>query len=107
MLLSFSRENVKKKEGVFMGLFKSEEEKAAKAEEKVQKLMAKYHLEEVSPEYAEAVREISLEMAGNGLMDLGITLSGKSEDVAKISCLRAIYEQNWIIIRLLDKIANK
>lgn len=90
-----------------MGLFKSEEEKAAIAEEKVKKLMAKYHLENVSTEYAEAVKDINLEMAGNSLMEAGLTLTGKTEDIAKISLLKAIYQQNWIIIRLLDKIAKK
>ena len=90
-----------------MGLFKSEEEKAAIAEEKVKKLMAKYHLENVSTEYVEAVKEINFEMAGNSFMEAGLTLTGKTEDIAKISLLKAIYQQNWIIIRLLDKIAKK
>lgn len=90
-----------------MGFFKSEEEKAAKAEAEAKELMAKYHLENLSAEYVDAVKQINREMAGNGLITLGTAFSGKPEDVAKLSALRAIYEQNWIIIRLLDKIANK
>ena len=54
-----------------------------------------------------AVRNIATELAGNGLMALGITFNGKAEDVAKINLLRTLVEQNWIIIRQLDGLANK
>ena len=43
-------------------------------------------------------------MAGNSLIEFGTALSGKAEDVAKMSYLRAILEQNWIIIRQLDRL---
>lgn len=92
-----------------MGLFKTEEEKAAKAEEKVMKLMAKYHLQDVAPEYKDHIADINSEMAGMGLMEAGLNLglNYKPEDKLMIAYLHAIFEQNWVIIRLLDKIAKK
>lgn len=92
-----------------MGLFKSEEEKAAKAEEKIAKLMAKYHLEDVSPKYANSVKEISSDLVGAGIGEAGVALgmNYKTEDMLKIQYLKAIMHQNWIIIRLLDDIVKK
>lgn len=92
-----------------MGLFKSEEEKAAKAEEKIAKMMAKYHLENVSSNYSEAVKEINQELIGTGFLEAGQALSMhyKPEDRLQVAYLNAIMKQNWIIIRLLDDIAKK
>ncbi len=84
-----------------MGMFDSKEDKAAK-------LMEKYGLTEVSPKYADKVQGIAQELAGMGLMETGMKLSfAKSEEQLKVSYLHAIFEQNWIIIRLLDDIAKK
>lgn len=84
-----------------MGMFDSKEDKAAN-------LMEKYGLSEVSPKYADKVRGIAQELAGMGLMETGMKLSfAKSEEQLKVSYLHAIFEQNWIIIRLLDDIAKK
>lgn len=92
-----------------MGIFKTEEEKAAKAQAKIDKIMTKYHLQDVSQEYKEHIIDINQELAGIGLMEAGFTLGMgyKPEDKVKAAYLHAIFEQNWIIIRLLDKIANK
>lgn len=90
-----------------MGFLKSEEEKAAKAEEKIAKLMRKYHLEDVSPKYAPQVKEIALELSGNKMIEFGTLLQGNSVDSTKLSYLSAIMRQNWIIIQLLDEIARK
>lgn len=89
-----------------MALFdgKSKEEKQ---EEKLQKVMAKYHIENVSPEYAPQVREIGLALMGNKAIEFGTLLQGNSIDTVKMSYLDAIVKQNFIIIDLLDKIANK
>lgn len=84
-----------------MGLFDSAEDKAAKA-------LAKHHLEEISPKYAQAVQEINNELIGTGAMEMGAKLSfAKGEELLKISYLRALVEQNWIIIRMLDDLNNK
>lgn len=94
-----------------MGLFKSAEEKAEIAERKTNEMLAKYGLENLSdPKDVESVRKIVSELTGTGLMETGIALGGGSEkDIAKVQMLyqRAIVEQNFMIIRLLDKLARK
>jgi hypothetical protein len=93
-----------------MALFKSAEEKAAKAAEKEQKLLEKYNLTALSdPEDIESVRKIVSELVGTGLMELGLALgAGSEKDILKmqLNFQRAIVEQNFIIIRQLDKIAK-
>lgn len=87
-----------------MALFggESKEDKQAK---KVAELLAKYGLEDLSdPRDIKAVREISLALMGNKLVDLGTALQGNGTDAAMLTYLRAIVEQNFIIIRLLDKL---
>lgn len=80
------------------------EEKQAR---KTAELMARYGLEDLTdPRDQAAIRSIAAELAGNGLIAFGTALSGKAEDVAKISLLRTLVEQNWIIIRQLDRIAS-
>lgn len=91
-----------------MGLFASADEKAAKKEAKLDALMAKYGLENLSPEYREKVKDINNELLGMGFMEAGMKLSmAKAEDQMKVSYLHAIMEQNWMIIRLLDEIKRK
>jgi hypothetical protein len=93
-----------------MALFKSAEEKAAKAAEKEQKLLEKYNLTALSdPEDIESVRKIVSELVGTGLMELGLALgAGSEKDILKmqLNFQRAIVEQNFIIIRQLDKISK-
>lgn len=94
-----------------MGLFKSAEEKEAIKEEKMQKMLAKYGLEDLKDERdKEAVKSITYELMGTGMMEMGISLGGGSEkDIAQVQMhlQRAIMEQNFIIIRQLDKLINK
>ena len=93
-----------------MALF-NKESKEAKQEEKTQKLLQKYGLEDLAdPRDVESVRQIATELTGTGLMELGMALGGGSEkDFLKTQMQyeRAIVEQNFIIIRLLDKLAKK
>ena len=74
-------------------------------------MLEKYNLTALTdPDDIESVRKIISELSGTGLMEMGATLGGGSEkDILKIQMyyLRAIVEQNFIIIRQLDKIANK
>lgn len=89
-----------------MALF-NKESKDEKQAQKMQELMQKYGLEDVSdPHTAEALRKIALTMTTSGMMSFSAGLTGKSEDMAKIDCLRAIIEQNFIIIRQLDKLSK-
>ena len=88
-----------------MGLLGNNEDKKA---QKAQALLQKYGLEDLSdPRDLQAVKNISYELMGNSLIELGAALKGNGADAAKMSYLNAIMQQNFIIIRLLDKIANK
>lgn len=89
-------------------MFGNKESKQEKQEVKAQELMKKYGLGDVSPKYADAVRQIASELAGTGMMETGMRLSmTKAEDALPIYYLRAILQQNFIIIRELDAIAKK
>lgn len=94
-----------------MGLFKSANEKERERQEKEQQMMDKYGLSSLTdPEDIASVRKIIQELSGTGMMELGVTLGGGSEkDIAKIQMyyLRAIMEQNFILIRQLDKLTKK
>ena len=84
------------------------ESKEDKKERRVNELMARYGLQELSDERdRKAVESIAYSLAGNNLIEIGTLLSGSAQDVAKMSYLNAIVQQNWIIIRELDKILNK
>ena len=88
-----------------MGLFGNSDEKKA---EKAQALLRKYGLEDLSDQRdIQAVQNIAYDLMGNKAIELGTLLQGNGSDAAKMSYLNAIMQQNFIIIRLLDKIANK
>lgn len=90
-----------------MALFKSAEEKEAKKEEKTRKILAKYGLEDLSdPRDIESVKNIVNELFGTKLMEFGATFGGNERDFLELQTYyeRAIVEQNFIIIRLLDKL---
>lgn len=91
-----------------MALFKSAEDKAQEQAAKEQKLLDKYGLGNLSnAEDLESVRKIAAELAGSGLMEAGMKLQmAKAEVQLPISYQRAIMEQNFIIIRQLDRIAK-
>lgn len=90
-----------------MGLFKGKEEKETQKLEKLNMKMAQYGLQNLSQEDKEKVEKILLGLMGNGLIEFGTILSGKPEDVAKLSYLGALVEQNWLIIKLLNEIKEK
>jgi hypothetical protein len=87
-----------------MGLLGNNEEKQ---QEKVQKLLHKYHVDNVSSDISEDIKEIACDLAGNKMIELGTLLQGNGADSAKMSYMSAIMKQNFIIIRLLDEIAHK
>ena len=87
-----------------MGLFGNGDDKK---EQKVQALMQRYGLEGLSdPRDRQAVQNIATNLAGNKLIEVGALLQGNSADSAKMSYLNAIMEQNFIMIRQLDRIAK-
>lgn len=91
-----------------MALFGNKEDKEDRKELKAQELMAKYGLDELSdPIDRASVKKISRDLMGNGFIAAGLALQGKSEENAKLTYLSALIEQNWIIIRQLDKLNRR
>lgn len=94
-----------------MALFGNQEKRAAKEQakldkqmEKDYKILAKYGIESLNNHKdAESAKRISTELAGSGLMEVGMKLT-KPEAAVPISLQRAIMEQNFIIIRQLDEL---
>lgn len=105
-----------------MGLFNNsgetkEEKKArkqaeaeAKQAEKDLAALRKFGMENLKdPNDIESVKSILNELSGTGLTELGISLgAGSDRDIQKniMNYQRAILEQNFIIIRQLDRIAK-
>lgn len=80
---------------------------SAKQEQKVQMLLQRYGLQDLSdPRDIQAVRNIATSLSGNKLIEVGTLLQGNGVDPAKLSYLNAIMEQNFIIIRQLDKLTK-
>lgn len=93
-----------------MALFKTAEEKQAIKDEKEQRIMEKYGLQSLTnPDDIESVRKIISELAGSGLMETGALLSGNEKDLLKTQMVyqRTLVEQNFILIRQLDRLLNK
>lgn len=90
-----------------MGLFSNAEAKEEKKEKKLNELMAKYELNDLDRKYANSIKNISGALAGNTLIELGSTLGMTSAENLTTSYLKAIVEQNFIIIRQLDDISKK
>lgn len=90
-----------------MALFGNGESKDAKKERKAQEMLSKYGLDCLSdPKDLEAVKNIQYSLMGNKMIELGAALQGNGVDAAKMSYLNALMQQNYIIIRQLDRIAK-
>ena len=92
-----------------MALFKEKESKEEKAERKELEMMEKYGLDELTdPRDRESVKKIVSELVGGtGLRETGMKLAmANAGDQLKVSYLRATMEQNFIIIRQLEKISK-
>ena len=90
---------------------KEEEKAAERAEAAAAKVRAKLesrHMENIDDEFAEDCAAIISSLGGTGMMELGRALSfnTKPDDELKLKYLHTIMEQNWIIIRELDRIAK-
>lgn len=92
-----------------MGFLSGDKEtKEEKKQRKIDAMMAKYGLENLTDQKdRESVRNIAYSLLGNSLIELGLALTGNSTEAAKLSYMNAIMEQNFIIIRQLDKISSK
>lgn len=91
-----------------MAFFKTADEKAEEQAMKEQKLLEKYGVESLSnPADLASVKRIASELAGSGLMEAGLKIGmAKPEIQVPISYQRTLVEQNFIIIRQLDRIAK-
>jgi len=90
-----------------MALFKEKETKEDKQARKEQELFEKYGLDSLTdPQDIQSARKIVTELAGTGLMETGLKLSmgAKPEDQLQVVYQRTLMEQNFIIIRQLDKL---
>jgi len=89
-----------------MALFKSAEDKAAEQARKEAELLEKYGVSSLTdPEDRESVKKIAAELMGASLLEAGMKLNmAKPEAQLPVSYQRAIMEQNFIMIRQLDKI---
>lgn len=91
-----------------MALFKSAEDKAAEQARKEQELLEKYGVSNLThPEDRASVQKIAQELYGATLLETGMKLNmAKPEAQLPVSYQRAIMEQNFIIIRQLDRISK-
>lgn len=88
-----------------MALFGDKESKEEKQARKEQELLTKFGLQDLNnPDDIASVKKIIQELAGSSFGEAAVLLSGKVEDRLPICYQRAIVEQNWIIIRQLDKL---
>lgn len=93
-----------------MALFGGKEAKEEKAARKQQEMLKKYRLEELSdPADLESVKRIVAELFGTDVFELDALLTGDVRNMTRIQMYyqRALVEQNFIIIRMLDRINKK
>lgn len=81
--------------------------KDAKREQKTREILEKYGLQGLSdPKDQQAVYNLAYEMSGSALGSIGLFLQGNTADSIKVDALRALMEQNFIMIRQLDRITK-
>lgn len=85
------------------------QKKDIKESYKIQKLLNKYELNNLSEKYLNAIKSINYELAGSGLSEFGNLLSPDVDTALRVQTqfLNSIVQQNWIIIRQLDEISKK
>ncbi len=75
---------------------------------KEERLLEKYGLTDLDDKDFATVNWINAELRGNGMLEWGSLLSGaKSTDLVMMSCLRALVEQNWVLLRQLNKMNTR
>lgn len=93
-----------------MALFGGKEAKEEKVARKQQEMLKKYRLEELSdPADLESVKRIVAELFGTDVFELDALLTGDVRNMTRNQMYyqRALVEQNFIIIRMLDRINKK
>lgn len=88
-----------------MALFNGKDSRDDRRAQKDIELMEKYGLTNLDRRDINSVRKIINDLMGSGLMKTGMALSfAKAEEQVKVATLSALVEQNWIIIRQLDRL---
>ena len=88
-----------------MAIFGGKETREERQTRKDLELMEKYGLTTIDRRDINSIRKIINDLLGNGLFKTGMALSfAKAEEQAKVTYLSALVEQNWIIIRQLDRL---
>ena len=89
-----------------MALFGNKETKEEKQARLEQEMLEANHLTEISADLSEDVALIIKDITMNGIVAAQVALRNNHDSLNAVY-MRALIAQNWIIIRLLDKIANK
>ena len=90
-----------------MALFSTPEQKVEKQLQKEQAMMAKYGLDDLTdPKDIDSVRKIVSELSGTGFTG-GFFSNEKDAIKDQTYFMRAIVEQNFIMIRQLERLINK
>lgn len=88
-----------------MGIFGKRKSPEEKQQEKLQKFMERYQLEDLDDKDLVVLQRIAGDLAGNSFFKTGMVLSfAKAEEQAKVTYLSALVEQNWMIIRQLSRL---
>lgn len=83
---------------------KQEQKQKDKEAKELEKFMKRYNLYDLDSEDLKQLRHIADDLVGNGLGKLGMKLSfDRTEEIAKVTYLSALVEQNWMIIRQLAR----
>jgi len=85
-----------------------------KQNEKLQKYIDKYNLDELCQKDMQTVKRIANDLVSSGVLKFTLLMSAKGEENVKIAYLSAQVEQNWLMINQLsrltasiEKLANK
>lgn len=90
-----------------MALF-NKESKEEKQQQKAEELLSRYGLDHLNDELCKIdCLEVIQGLAANKFIDVGVALAGSGPDLAKQTYLRALVEQNFLIIKQLDRLLSK
>jgi len=88
-----------------VALFGEKKSREEKQQEKLQKFMDRYQLEDLDEKDLVVLQRIATDLTGNTWFKAGMALSfAKAEEQAKVTYLSALAEQNWMIIRQLSRL---
>jgi len=84
------------------------QEQKEKEQAKLQQFMDKFNLHGLDNRDIESLRAIVLDETSNSFFEAAMffSLSTKAEDMATINLLKALMQQNWIMIRQLSRIGQ-